>query len=64
MSKAAFLKEKTDAECRELAAHYYRRARKAEAELAAAKIEAASLRANLQRVRGAAYELIETIEAE
>lgn len=27
-----FLKEKTDAECRELAGHYYRRARRAEKE--------------------------------
>lgn len=28
----AFLKEKTDTECRELAGHYYRRARRAEKE--------------------------------
>ena len=30
--RIAFLKEKTDAECRELAGHYYRRARRAEKE--------------------------------
>lgn len=35
-----FLKEKTDQECRELAMHYYKRARKAEAELVLALEEA------------------------
>jgi len=35
-----FFKEKTDEECRELAIHYYKRARKAEAELKLATEEA------------------------
>ena len=64
MSKTAFLKDKTDEQCRQLAAHYYIRARKSEKDLALANAEVSRLRANLQAFRGMAYDLIESIEDE
>ena len=62
MSKTAFLKEKTDAQCRQLAAQYYIRARKAEKELEEARLEISKLRTSIQGFRGLAYDLIESIE--
>jgi len=43
------LKEKTDAECRELAGHYYRRARRAEKERDQLRAEVEGLRKDAQR---------------
>lgn len=63
MSKTAFLKDKTDAQCRQLAAQYYIRVRKAEKELEEARLENARMRTSLQDSRGMVYDLIEQIEA-
>src|SRR5690554_7787670 len=47
----AFLKEKTDAECRELAGHYYRRARRAEKERDQLRAEVEKLRKDAETER-------------
>lgn len=60
--KTAFLKDKTDAQCRELAAHYYNRARKAEAERDKVKVELDTCRKYMRRLECAALELAEIME--
>lgn len=59
MGKTAFLKEKTDAECRQLAAHYWHRANKAEKERDEIRKEIDKIRAENQRLIGLAHEMIE-----
>jgi hypothetical protein len=59
MSKTAFLKEKTDSECRQLAAHYWHRANKAEKERDEIKKEIDKIRAENQRLISLAHEMIE-----
>lgn len=59
MSKTAFLKEKTDAECRQLAAHYWRRANKAEKERDTIRREVDKIRAENSRLIGLAHSMIE-----
>lgn len=59
MSKTAFLKEKTDAECRQLAAHYWHRANKAEKERDEIRKEINKIRTENQRLVALAHEMIE-----
>ncbi|ROO33428.1 hypothetical protein [Pseudomonas sp. 7SR1] len=59
MSKTAFLKEKTDAECRQLAAHYWHRANKAEKERDSIRREVDKIRAENSRLIGLAHSMIE-----
>lgn len=59
MSKTAFLKEKTDAQCRQLAAHYWTRANKAEKELDQIKKQNEELRSEIQRLQNLAHSMIE-----
>lgn len=59
MSKTAFLKEKTDAECRQLAAHYWHRASKSEKECQRLKDELHKMHLENQRLVGLAHEMLE-----
>lgn len=59
MSKTAFLKEKTDAECRQLAAHYWNRANKAEKERDQLKAQIHSMHLETQRLLSLAREMLE-----
>lgn len=56
------LKEKTDAECRELAKHYYRRARTAEAQLRNLQQEAEQLRLQLNFLMDKQLEVLEAVK--
>jgi hypothetical protein len=58
MSKTAFLKEKTDAECRQLAAHYWHRANKAEKERDQIKSQMHQMHLENQRLIGLAHDMI------
>lgn len=49
--RIAFLKEKTDTECRELAGHYYRRARRAEKERDQLREQVEALSRDAERYR-------------
>ncbi len=60
MSKTAFLKEKTDAQCRQLAAQYYVRARKAEKERDEALDLVKSIRKENNRLLELAHEMLES----
>ena len=59
MSKTAFLKEKTDAECRQLAAHYWRRANKAEKERDELRKQLEGAESETQRLLSLAHEMLE-----
>lgn len=59
MSKTAFLKEKTDAECRQLAAHYWHRADKAEKERDELKKQIHKMNLENQRLVGLAHDMLE-----
>lgn len=59
MSKTAFLKEKTDKECRSLAAQYYIRARNAERALDGEKDKVRRLQLEICRLQGLAQEMLE-----
>jgi len=58
MSKTAFLKEKTDAECRQLAAHYWHRANKAEKERDQIKAQIYEIQLENQRLINLAHDMI------
>lgn len=60
MSKTAFLKEKTDAECRQLAAHYWHRANKAEKERDQIKAQIHQMQLENQRLLSLAHEMLES----
>lgn len=60
MSKTAFLKEKTDAECRQLAAHYWHRANKAEKERDQIKAQINQMHLENQRLLSLAHEMLES----
>lgn len=59
MSKTAFLAEKTDAQCRQLAAQYYIRARRAEKDLEHAKDEIRRLEMHASKLRSLAQDMLE-----
>lgn len=59
MSKTAFLKEKTDAECRQLAARYWHRANKAEKERDELRKQLRGAEAETQRLLSLAHEMLE-----
>lgn len=54
-----FLREKTDAECRELSKHYYVRARRAEREKAELQVEIDRARAEVARLKSIAMDMLE-----
>lgn len=58
-----FLKEKTDTECRELAGHYYRRARRAEKERDQLREQVEALQAECEKLRAAQAEADELASA-
>ena len=59
MSKTAFLKDKTDSECRQLAARYWHRASKAEKERDQLKDQIHKMHLEQQRLVGLAHEMLE-----
>jgi hypothetical protein len=54
-----FLREKSNDQCRQLAGHYYRRARNAEDERDAYRREVFKLKEEIQRIKSYAYSIIE-----